>query len=107
MLQQCAKYDKCMLHFWADLSELVMPVTLGVRLSPVAADYAARTLHNSEIKNDFVLHHSNVGLTLRTVHTILLLNAYWNNYTAAQYSLASKKPSLSAMALKLSDMTIS
>ena len=45
-------YDKCTLHPGRDIPDLLMAVTLGVRLSPVAADYAARTLHNSEIKND-------------------------------------------------------
>ena len=67
-------YDKCMLHPGADIPGLLMAVMLGVRLSPVTADYTARTLHNSEIKNYLMLHNSNMGFTLWTAHTILLLD---------------------------------
>ena len=73
-LQQCDMYDKCTLHPGMDIPDLLMAVTLGVRLSPVTADYAARTLHNSEIKNNLMLHNSNMGLTLWAAHTILLLD---------------------------------
>jgi hypothetical protein len=42
-----------------------------VRLRQVTTDYAARTLHNTEIKYDLMLHYSNLGLTLWTTHTFL------------------------------------
>ncbi len=63
-----------MLQRGMGIPDLLMAVMLGVRLSPVTADYAARTLHNSEIKNNLMLHNSNMGLTLWAAHTILLLD---------------------------------
>ena len=54
-----------------------------VRLRQVAADYTARTLHDTEIKYDLMFHDSNLGLTLWTPHTNLLWT-FGLNYTAAQ-----------------------
>lgn len=57
-----------LLHYRFTPPDLILRFAQGIRLRPIAAYYAARTLHDTRIEHDVMFHNPNLGFTLWTTH---------------------------------------